>query len=263
MNDLKAVIPEDKFSDKLMSAALWTAGVSWLLPWTTVMMALHKTVGAHRIEGVSRVFTRGQVALTGSKIRYVVDPAVDENEQYMFAQNHINHFDFVTMYNATKHFKQGIELEKHFKYPIYGWFMKSRGTIPVAMDRKTRLPRLTAGMQHEIDSGRSLLVFPEGTRTVDGSIKPFKRGVFQIARDMGISVVPTTVTGMFEVMRKGSLLIRPGNEITVYCDKPVSFAGLSDDELQAKIDEVRNVMVGRMNTYLAERYGSESGSRNN
>jgi hypothetical protein len=95
------------------------------------MMAVAAVVPPERTEWLSRLYCRGQVAMTGARWRSVVDPAVDPARPYLFACNHVNLLDHVTMYNSTPHFKQGLELESHFKIPVYGWFMKQRGTIPV------------------------------------------------------------------------------------------------------------------------------------
>lgn len=239
---------EDAF-DRARSVALWAANVSWLVPWSSAMLLMNKTIGPERIQPLSRWFCAGQIAMTGSSWRAVVDPAVRDDEPYVFAQNHVNHFDFVTMHNATPHFKQGIELESHFDYPFYGWFMKSRGTIAVPTDRTNRTELLRARMAREIDANHSILAFPEGTRTQDGRVGKFRRGIFYIARDLGLKVVPTAVTGMHEVMRKGSLRMRPGN-VTVYCDAPVDFRGLSDEDVPAQVERVRNDIAHRVNEHM-------------
>ncbi len=236
--------------EKLQSVALWGRSLAWLLPWTSSMIALNRLVGPGRIQPVSRAFCAGMLKSAGSKWKAVVDPAVREDESYVFAQNHVNHFDFVTMHNATPHFKQGIELETHFKYPFYGWFMKSRGTIAVPAERKKRTDSIRRQMKQETENHRSILAFPEGTRTLDGRVGKFRTGIFYIARDLGLKVVPTAVTGMFEVMRKGSLVIRPG-DVTVYCDAPIDFAGLSDEEVPQQVERVRDAIAARVNAHMA------------
>lgn len=246
--------------DLALSALAWTTAGSWLVSWASVLTPLHLLVGPHRkaVDQASRVFTRGMVAATFSSWKAWVHPEVRDDEQYIFAQNHVNHFDFVTMYAATPHFKQGLELETHFRYPVYGQFMKSRGTIPVPADRANRFPAVREGMRRELAQGRSVLAFPEGTRTLNGRVGPFRKGVFVAARDIGAKVAPTAVCGMYEVMRKGSLLIRPFGDVRVYIEKPVDFAGVSDEELPAKIAEVRDAIVRRVDEYAREKHGWEA-----
>jgi len=239
--------------DYVKSAALWGAGVAWLVPTMGPMTLLNATIGPERIEKLSRVYTRTQIALTGSRYRSVVHPDVDPKGAYLFAQNHTNHFDHVTLYAATPHFKQGVELESHFSYPFYGWFMKARGTIPVRPGSKGQTPEILARFRSEVEKGHSILAFPEGTRTLDGRVGRFRTGTFFIARDLGIPIVPVAVTGMYDVMRKGSYLLRPGYEVTVYVERPIPTAGVRDDEIPALAAEVQRVVAARVDAYWREK----------
>lgn len=239
--------------ERLTSVALWGAGLSFLVSVLPPMTVLSATVGSDRIDALNRWYCRNQIRLTGSKWRAVVDPAVDPSTPYMFAQNHTNHFDHVLIYESTPHFKQGVELESHFKIPFYGWFMKARGTIPVRPGKQGQSPEVMANIQSELDRNHSILAFPEGHRTLDGRLGAFRKGVFFIARDLGLPIVPTTVTGAFEMMRKGSLMIRKGHEITVFCDAPISTRGIPDAGIPELVDEVHAVMRRRIDAYWEER----------
>ena len=240
--------------EKVISAACWAGGIAWLLPVSSAMTIGQVTVGGTKIEWLNRLFSRGMVtAATWSKWTPHVHPDIRDDEPYIFAQNHINHLDFVAMYSATPHFKQGLESEAHFKYPVYGWLMKSRGTIPVPVDRDKRFQAVLDGIKKEVDQGHSILAFPEGTRTLNGRVGILRRGIFVAAQQLGIKVVPTAVTGMYDAMRKGSLLIRPRQQIDVWCEKPVDFAGVSDEDLPAKIEEVRSAIAARVDAHLDAR----------
>ncbi len=238
--------------DHLVSAALWTAGLSWLVPMMGAMMTSNLLVPPDRTEWLSRLYCRGQVAMTGARWRAVVDPAVDPARTYLFASNHVNLLDHVAMYNSTPHFKQGLELESHFRIPVYGWFMRQRGTIPVKSRKGGgQQDDLRERFRAELARGHSILAFPEGTRTRNGRVGPFRKGVFFLARDLGLPVVPVTVTGMFEVLRAGSPRMRRGREVTVYCDAPLDPTGLSDAEVEAFADRVRAVVAGRVDAHLS------------
>jgi 1-acyl-sn-glycerol-3-phosphate acyltransferase len=247
-------------TDKVVGAGLWAAGAVWMAPMLGSMTVLQQLLSPERLEPLSRLYTRGQIALTGSKWRAVVHPEVDPHEVYMFAQNHTNFFDHVTMYNATPHFKQGLELESHFGVPVYGRFMKSRGTIPVPKDRRRRVETIRRRMQQEVEKGRSILTFPEGTRTLSGRVGPFRTGVFRVARDLGIPVVPVAVTGMYDVMRKGSWIIRPGHTVTVYVERPIPTKNLGNDEIAEVAEQARSVVAARVDEYYRRTRSGEAGS---
>lgn len=246
------VLKRDGVLDYAMSAGLWTLGVAWLAPMMALQMALYRARPPERLQWLERLYTRGQILLTGSRWRAVVDERVDPSRAYAFFQNHVCHLDHCSMYAATPHFKQGVELEDHFRYPIYGAYMRSRGTIPVSTRVLSDLRELSRRMREEIERGNSLLVFPEGTRTLTGHLGELQPGVFRIVQQIGAPIVPVTVTGMYRVMRKGSYLIRPGYEVTVYCDAPIETKGLTRKDLPELIAQVRRVMQARLDAYWSQ-----------
>jgi len=236
-----------------VAVALWMLGLCWMVPMMAIMMLVALFVPPDRTEWLSRLYCRGQVALLFGRWRAVVDPAVDPAATYIFCQNHVNLLDHVTMYPATPHFKQGIELQAHFRIPIYGWFMKQRGTIGVRRGDRQAIRDLRAGMVREVSAGHSLLVFPEGTRTTTGRVGPFRTGTFRLARDLGVPVVPVAVTGMVECLRKGSWLLRPGPNVTVHVLAPLPTAGLTDAEIPALAAEVERRVAEVVDRHWAMR----------
>jgi len=238
--------------DRLLSAASWAGGVAWLAPTATTLSVAHQIFSTETLQKPEELFVWGMIRSTGTRWKSWAHPAIRDDEQYLFAQNHVNHMDFVWLNNSVPHNIMGLELETHFKYPFYGWYMGGRGNIPVPAKREGRTDAIREGMRETFAKGRSVLVFPEGTRTLNGRVGPFRSGSFYIARDLGAKVVPVSVVGAYEMMRKGSLLIRPRVQVTVFCDEPVDFAGLSDEGVLEKMAEVRRAMCARVDAHYAE-----------
>lgn len=251
-------LPGDRRSEKLSlldrvkSAATWTSAVSWLAPTAGALTVAHQLLPVEKLDKPERLFCSGMMFFSGARPRYFVDPAIRSDEQYLFVQNHVNHLDFVFINNAVPHVVQGVELETHFNYPFYGWYMKGRGTVGVPADKEKRFEGTKANIKKTIERGHSVLIFPEGTRTLNGRVGTFRRGAFAMARDLGLKVVPVSVTGAYALMRKGNNALIPGQRLDMYFDAPVDFAGLSDEELPAKMDEVRQTMCRRVDTWFEE-----------
>jgi 1-acyl-sn-glycerol-3-phosphate acyltransferase len=129
---------------------------------------------------------------------------------------------------------------------LAGGFMKARGTIPVPKDRQGALEALRTAVRLEVDAGHSILAFPEGHRTLTGQVGPFHDGSFRIAIELGVPVVPVAVTGLYDVLHKGSLIIRPGHEIIVYVEEPISTDGLTTEDVPALRDHVRDLISARV-----------------
>ena len=248
------------FTDLLWSALLWVLGVAWLVPSLTLLLLLHQLLPSDVLYPIERVYVWVQLRLLLLRYRPRVHPEVDPRTQYVFMCTHINHADHVTMVPATKHFKQGLELKDHFRYPFYGWFMKARGTIGVERTRGAgQSPEVLDAFRRELDRGHSILAFPEGTRTTTGRVGHLRKGTFFIARDLGAPIVPVAVTGMYEVMRKGSLLLRPFQTVTVIYDQPIPTAGLTDDEIPDLVAHVEAVLSDHVDAYWAQKGLDEGG----
>jgi len=238
--------PRRARSTLAQSAWIWGSSIAWSTPVLGSLTVLQSFFPSDRLEWLSRLYCWGQTRILARQWRAVVHPAVHNSRPYMFCQNHTNHFDHCMLYNATPHFKQGVERADHFKIPLYGWFMKSRGTIPVQPGGGGQAPEIMAHMQNEIDRGHSILAFPEGTRTRDGRVGTFRKGVFFIARDLGLPIVPVAVVGMYDVMNRHSLRISRGNEVTVYCEEPIETKGLRDADIPALAARVQDVVASRV-----------------
>ncbi len=239
--------------DRARSIGAWAVSIPFFVSIVPPISLACATIGVDRTLAAQRFFAGTQLRLTGSRWRAVVSPKVDPKRAYMFAHNHTNYYDFIFMHNATPHYKQGLELESHFKIPVYGWFMKARGGIPVKPGKDGQTPAVMAHMRREVDAGHCILVFPEGTRTKDGRVGPFRKGTFFIARDLGLPICPVAVTGAFDLMRKGSLMIRPGHELTVYVDDPIETKGLPDSAIPELAEHVRSIVARRVDDYWRER----------
>jgi len=236
-----------------VSLIIWVFAGGFLILTLSFFTILYQFVKPDRVQFLERLYCRLQLALTFNRQTHHVHPDVDSGTQYIFIQNHSSHLDHVVMYTATPHFKQGIELESHFDYPFYGWFMKARGTIPVPRDRAGALDALRKAVRTEVDAGHSILGFPEGHRTKTGQVGPFYDGLFRIAIELGVPIVPVAVTGLFEVLHKGSLVIRPGNEISVHVEEPVATGALTEDDIASVRERVWNAIAARVDAHLEAR----------
>jgi 1-acyl-sn-glycerol-3-phosphate acyltransferase len=132
--------------------------------------------------------------------------------------------------------------KEFFRVPIIGRGMVARGFIRV--DRRNREQALEAvekGVE-ALKAGKSFLVYPEGTRSPDGRLQSFKRGVFVMALQAGAPIVPISVSGSNRIMPKGEFVIRPGR-VRITFHEPVPTEGLSVEDRQVIIDRVHQAIL--------------------
>jgi len=128
-----------------------------------------------------------------------------------------------------------------FRIPLFGYAMKRAGYI--CIDRSNQQSafeslKKAAGIIRE---GVSVMIFPEGTRTRDGSIGSFKKGGFVLAVESGVPIVPLIIKGTYSVMPRTRLLIKPG-KVTLEILKPVETSVYTKETKDELMEKIRNIM---------------------
>lgn len=158
---------------------------------------------------------------------------------YVFVSNHQSIYDIPIIF-ASLPFQLRIVAKKSLeKFPFLGWHLRRTGHLLLDRARPgTATLKQVAGLTQR---GASLIVFPEGTRSLDGRLAPFKRGIFRVAIDAGLPVVPVSVRGSRHVMRKGRLMTCPAAVWLVMHD-PIPTAALAQEDAAGLAERVRDVI---------------------
>jgi 1-acyl-sn-glycerol-3-phosphate acyltransferase len=182
-------------------------------------------------------------------IRVGLDGAenVVPGRQYIVMMNHVNFFDPFVFYARYPGLARGIEEERHFRWPVYGLAIRRIGQIPIS---RTNIASAMGSLGKAVElirakPGYSIAILPEGTRTLDGKLGPFKRGGFHLAIETGLDILPIVQIGAGKINRKGSRLIRPGR-IEIVIAPAVPVAGYGRETLGDLVDRVRAVFLDRL-----------------
>jgi len=160
----------------------------------------------------------------------------------IYMGNHQGNFDIMALSLAIPRLFAWVAKEELFKVPLFGAAMRRAGYIPLdRSDGRKALKSMKLAAQR-IASGASVVIFPEGTRTLDGSLLPFKRGAFMLAAKAGVPIVPFTINGSRAINPRNRLELRPGT-IGVSFAPPIEAAGLSEGEL---MERVRGSIAARL-----------------
>jgi len=170
-------------------------------------------------------------------------PGFDPVRTSLFISNHVNIFDPFVAYSAIPQFLRGFELESHFKIPIYGWMMGRFGNVAVP-DAPTResLEIMTRRAKAALDSQISLLAFAEGSRTRTGHVRPFKKGIFNLAQKFGVPIVPVSIVGSYEFFQTGNWMLYPG-KITVYLHDTIDTSRVTRGQVDALRQTVQDIVA--------------------
>lgn len=227
------------------SGFVWSSGFALMIGSFLLSAArAHARTPAEQSLRSAKSFAR-VLDLTGSNVEVSYDPSFDRDRPSVFCQNHVNLMDAHIACRAIPQPFVGMMLAWHFKIPGYGWMMRTTNGIPVHPRSAGRNQELTEAVKDRVGKGLSILTFPEGHRTPDGAMRPLKRGVFFMARDAAMPIVPLAVRGMYELMHKGSLLLTPA-QIEVYVGPQIETADLGDDGVR----ELANAVGDAMSEYV-------------
>lgn len=144
----------------------------------------------------------------------------------IFAANHVSNIDPLAFVpNIPRRVSVALKKEL-FRMPILSYGMKlSKFIVVDRASRQAAADSLRQSIQY-LNDGLSFAIYPEGTRSPDGRLLPFKRGAFLMAVQTGVPIVPVSIAGALKLMRKGELAIHPG-EVVVRFQPPVDTSSYS------------------------------------
>jgi 1-acyl-sn-glycerol-3-phosphate acyltransferase len=160
----------------------------------------------------------------------------------IFMSNHQSNFDILSLFRAIPKQFAWIAKEELFRIPVFGHSLARAGYIPLNRgDNRSALKSMYAAAER-IRGGTSVVIFPEGTRTADGRLLPFKRGGFVIAAKAGVPIVPCTINGGMRVNPSKRIELYPGT-ITIRFAPPIDPAARNDAERQQLQERVRDAIA--------------------
>jgi 1-acyl-sn-glycerol-3-phosphate acyltransferase len=226
-----------------LSLIFWATCVAIVIVWTPVVL-LYRLVSfpfdRDRVR-VGRLFHDSAV-LAGTLNPFwtfeIVDPVrPDARRPYVFVANHSSFTDVFLLARLPWEMKW-LSKKSIFRIPLLGWQMRIAGDVPIERGDKESARRAVEQMRERLGRRLSVILFPEGTRSPDGSLGEFRDGAFRLAIESKVDVVPLAIVGATEGLPKKSFVLKAAHA-TVYVLPPVSTAGLETENAHALAGEVR------------------------
>jgi 1-acyl-sn-glycerol-3-phosphate acyltransferase len=164
---------------------------------------------------------------------------VDSSRSYIVAANHQSIYDIPIVFTTLPLQLRIVAKESLGRIPFLGWHLQRTGHLLI--DRTNPGAGVLKRMAHLVSAARSLIVFPEGTRSVDGNVGRFKAGIFLLAIDSALPVLPVSIAHSRLVMTKGRLIVCPG-EVVVTVHEPLSTAGITREQARDFAERIRAVV---------------------
>lgn len=156
------------------------------------------------------------VRLIGIKIEVRGLENVQLSRSYIFMSNHVSNLDPPVFVPIIPGRCSVLVKKEVFRVPIFGTLLKMADMVPVDRSNRDAAIESVRAAAEVLRRGLNMVIFPEGTRSLDGRLLPFKKGPFHMATEAGVAVIPVTILGTAECWPKGTWSIRPGKATVIF-----------------------------------------------
>jgi len=198
--------------------------------------------GENKVHKIANLWARMVLWLTSVRVEVVGRDNVLMDKPQIFMANHQSDFDILIVLAHIPGQFRWIAKKELFKIPIFGKAMRNAGYIEIDRQNHEKAMQSLDEAAQKIREGKSVVTFPEGTRSKDGTVRPFKQGMFHLAIKAGVPIVPISIIGAHAIMPKRSLAIRPG-KITMVIGEPLDVSPYTIETRGELIERVRSVII--------------------
>ena len=190
---------------------------------------------------VSRWWGRWLCVLNGIDVTIEGLEHIRPDQPQIFMANHQGFFDIFALNGYLPVQLRWVAKSSLFYIPFVGWAMWAAGSVPVDRGNRKKAYRAFLATIEKLKAGNSIVIFPEGTRSLDGTIGPFKKGGPLLSVRSGAPLVPVTLVGTRSIIKKGSGVIRPGR-IQIVISPPLSSQTVKEDKEENVLRNIRDTI---------------------
>lgn len=237
----------------------WVFVIPWFVALTVIFgtaAILSSYVMTPRKAAFNGVFWARLTAYAAfMRMRVIGRDNIDPSQSYVIVVNHQSAMDIIALYGWLGIDFRWVMKQEIRKVPFLGYACYRVGHVYI--DRKNQAAAIQSleAAKERIHSGTSVLFFPEGTRTESSALKPFKKGAFKMALDLGLPILPITLSGTDHVMPTKTLDLMPGQvDLTIH--KAISTEGMTEEDIEQLMQE----SFTAINSALPEQEASSAGA---
>ena len=226
----------------LRSTMLWVAGTAFFSMTFLILSIGLFVLSRERVFAMARFLFSIQTWIMGIRLKVTGLSHLDRTRTYLIMGNHQSLFDLFIIPSAIPGVYVAVEAAYHFSIPLWGSLVTRWGCIPIHRNNLEKAKESLAIARQRLKEGTSIIILPEGHRTLDGRMGGFKKGPFHLARQAGADILPFAISGLFDYNRKGSFHLNP-KAVRVSIGPAIPYttiAGMTPEQLR---DHVRNVIA--------------------
>jgi len=219
---------------------LWVVTATFVLGIAAIVISFFTRTG-NTVHLIARLWGKSILVVSGIPVEVVGLCNIVPGRSYIFMANHQSNFDIPVLLGCLRVQFRWLAKAELFKIPVFGRAMRGAGYIPIDRFNRESAFKSIRQAAGKVKDGVSVMIFPEGTRSPDGHVGPFKKGGFVMAVDAGVPIVPIVIRGTRRIMPKGRLRIAPG-AVRMEIKTPVDTSGYTRETKQGLMQQVRSVI---------------------
>lgn len=167
---------------------------------------------------------------------------LDKKQSYVFIANHQGAFDIFLVYGFLNQSIKWVQKQSLRKLPLVGFASAMAGHVFVDNSNAAARAKTIEKAKEQLKDGSSMMIFPEGARTLTGKMGRFKRGAYHLAFDMKLPIVPLTINGPYDVMKRGTLRLHPGKKMELIIHAPIPTDTLSETDIPQLMEQTKDII---------------------
>jgi 1-acyl-sn-glycerol-3-phosphate acyltransferase len=237
--------------------ALNAAQLVFTLAWTAggicVALLVRLASGSQHwpLRMAARIWAPGLMAGAGARLQVEGAERIDWTRPHVLVANHQSVIDACALFRAAPVPLRFVLKQEMTRMPFVGWYARQMGMLFIERGTSRSSPQRLRDAVALVRGGATLCAFPEGTRSRDGSVGAFKGGLFQVAIEAGVPVVPVAIEGSGAVLPAAGFRVRPGT-IRVRIGEPLSTSGLHSSDRNALARRARDAVIDLLHPLDAE-----------
>ena len=190
---------------------------------------------------VARIWGQSILLISRVDVRVIGLSNIQPDKSYIYMANHQSNFDIPVLLGYLPVQFRWLAKAELFRIPVFGRAMLGAGYVKIdRFNRKSAFESIRTAARR-LKDGVSVMIFPEGTRSRDGSIQKFKKGGFVMAIESGVPIIPVILRGTWPIMAKSSLRINRG-DVEMEIAEPIDTTGYAMESKAELMDRVRDVI---------------------
>jgi len=226
----------------IVSVILWPIFMTMFVLGVGGYFILTTFISLQKAHSYMKWFCRICLFSAGQILRVEGNIPKKEKQPYIYIFNHESMFDHFMIVAATSHYLTGVAAEDQYSYPVYGAGLRRYKAIPIKREKLKDAIHSLDDAESVIKNGTSLLIAPEGTRTITVTMVPFKKGPFHLAKNTKATIIPVALIDAWRAKPKTDWRFKP-SIITVRFGDPVLATDYEHLKLQELSDYIRNLLT--------------------